>query len=294
MVPSVLYKYRDDSSNTGAIFSARKVWLATADQLNDPLECKTGVIPEDWKQKTILEMEAGQLMGLVGFPKPDETLFSLDQRKTKLWFRKLKKLSHDEQMREMRALYKKHDIQLSEPKNIFESLQSQLSTVGIFSLTSAANNDAMWAHYAGNHTGLVLGFSANPNNRLGNSRHTLPVTYAIDKPAFKTGFLQEVRMIRDPNGQLRSEAGFAFHDPVFRASISTKPPIWSYEQEWRYVEETSGLHEFPGELISVVFGCRMPEGHRDHYIKLIEGLNTHIDVSEVRITSEGSLQLKSL
>ncbi len=45
--PSLLYKYRDDSIRTEEIITNGKIWLATANQLNDPLECKTGQIPED-------------------------------------------------------------------------------------------------------------------------------------------------------------------------------------------------------------------------------------------------------
>jgi hypothetical protein len=35
-----LYKYRSDSQNTESIFTTKKVWLSTAEGLNDPFECE--------------------------------------------------------------------------------------------------------------------------------------------------------------------------------------------------------------------------------------------------------------
>lgn len=68
MTPDIVYKYRDDSERTEDIVTNQKVWLSTPSQLNDPLECRTGEIPQEWKAKTIRKMEAAQIMGVVGGP----------------------------------------------------------------------------------------------------------------------------------------------------------------------------------------------------------------------------------
>jgi hypothetical protein len=294
VIPPILYKYRDGSPYTEAIFEERKIWLSVAANLNDPLECKTGVIPEDWKQQTIRQMEIGQLMGMVGLSEPPKTLFSLDQRKTKLWLRKFKKLSYEDKIKEMRSLHEKHGIELSDPRKFFENLQIQLSKIGIFSLSAVENNQPMWAHYAENHAGLSLGFSTERGGKLGDPKHTLQVNYSAEKPAFQTRLLQELQMERSSDGRLLSVAKLSFDDPVFRASFSTKPPAWSYEQEWRYVEEAHGLHDFPGELVSVTFGCRMSRDRRNHYRSLIDRLGTGINLSEAYITHEGLLGIRPI
>jgi hypothetical protein len=294
MIPPILYKYREDSQFTEDVLRNLKIWLSSPEQLNDPLECKTGIIPEDWKQRTIQMMEAAQIMGLVDVAKRQETLFSLDRRKTKLWLRRLKKLPHDARIKEMRTLQKKHGIELSDPRKIFEGLQKQLSSIGIFSLTEIANNQPLWAHYAKNHTGLALGFSASPDSNLGNARHTLRVKYSADKPIFKEGFLQEIQCSPSLGGQQIWESRISLDDLVYRASISTKPPAWSYEQKWRYIEDTGGLHDFPGKLVSLTFGCRMPEERRENYKNLIEQLGMRLDLFQVYVSPDGSLELQSI
>jgi hypothetical protein len=295
MTPAILYKYREDSDRTENIVRDRKIWLSTPEKLNDPVECKTGIIPEDWKERTIREMEVAQLMGVIGVlpgTRP-ETLFSLDRQQTKKWLKRLKKLPHDRKVKEMRVLYEAHGIQLSNPKLLFETLQKQLSNVGIFSMSEKTDDQPMWAHYASEHYGLALGFSAAESSKLADVRHTLPVIYSAEKPTFSTGFLNKITIYAAPDG-MASKQEFSFDDPVFRASITTKPPEWSYEREWRYVEEHGGLYDYPGELASVIFGCRMPAVRREYYKSLLEMSGHRVDLYEAVISSAGSFDVRCL
>jgi hypothetical protein len=151
----------------------------------------------------------------------------------------------------------------------------------------------MWAHYGGNHSGLALGFSVAEGSKLANAEHTIPVSYVAERPVFETGFLHQISFYQTPSGGMESKSKFAFNDPVFRASFSTKPPGWSYEKEWRYVEEAGGLYDFPGPLSSVIFGLRMPKDRRDHYRKL---LIQHEDVRlfEVQVSDQGMFEVKQV
>ncbi len=195
MPPPFLYKYRQDSEFTKRIFIDRKIWLATPDALNDPAECKTGLIPDEWRRQKIAEMESAQLLGLFGPPLFDqpETLFSLDRQNTKRWFKRLKKLPHDRKIKAMRKLYRDHGVELSDPRILFETFQQQLSSVGIFSLSECPDSPPMWAHYAGNHSGLTLRFAVHEGNKLGDPIHTIPVTYSDTKPTFKSGFMHRLK-----------------------------------------------------------------------------------------------------
>jgi len=130
-------------------------------------------------------------------------------------------------------------------------------------------------------------------NKLGNPQHTLPVTYADEKPTFESGFQSTVTIRATPGG-ITSEAKFSFDDPVFRSSISTKPLSWSYEREWRYVEETSGSFDFPGDLVSIVYGYRMSKGRRDHYTTLLQQSGFRADRFEVRISPAGAFEVVPL
>lgn len=294
--PSTLFKYRDDSERTESIFTTRKVWLSSSGQLNDPLECRTGEIPNAWQEATIRQLEIGQLMGMFGMPGQElpSTLFSLSERQTKRWWKRFRALSHKQKVTAMRQLYADHGRDISRPEDIFRDMRKRLKAVGIFSLSEAIDNELMWAHYGGNHSGVALGFGCNPDCKLSQPRHALPVTYASEKPTFKIGFKNEITIYSAPGGGTKSVGRVSFEDDVFRAAISTKTPAWNYEREWRYVEESSGLFDWPGPLVSVTFGLKMTPERRSYYRRLAEA-NSGKDVRffEVQLSrSLGGLAVK--
>ena len=296
--PSILFKYRDDSERTESIFKDRKIWLSSPSQLNDPMECKTGEIPEDWQAATIRQLENAQLMGIVGLPGQDmpSNLFSLNARQTKQWWKRFRSLSHKQKVATMRKLYADHGIELSRPEEIFRDMRKRLAAVGIFSLSECNDNELMWSHYGANHAGLAIGFGRNSDCLLGNPRHTLQVAYLPDKPVFKVGFMNEVSLYATGNGGVQSKSRVSFEDDVFRASMSTKTPAWAYEREWRYVEEAFGLHEWPGQLVSVTFGLKMSADRRRHYRQLIESIaSASVAFFEVQLpNSMNALTVKRL
>ena len=288
--PKVLFKYRDDSERTEDIIKNQQIWLSSPSQLNDPLECRIGEIPKEWEAKTIRELENGQLMGVIAAPPlidVPKQLFSLNDRETRQWLKRFKKLSHDRKIKAMRKLYSDHGIKLSKPENVFKNMHNHLSKVGIFSLSETCSNELVWAHYGANHQGIIFGFSSSDDCKLDNPRHCLPVIYAREKPTFKTGFKSEVQIMAVGSGTQNFQR-VSFEDDVFRSTISTKTPAWEYEKEWRYVEESYGLFDFPGILTHVVFGMRMNEKRRAHYKSLI---NQYIleDVEYSEMVESGDL-----
>lgn len=284
VVPKVLFKYRDDSERTEEIIKNQQVWLSSPAQLNDPLECRIGEIPQDWETKTIRKMEQGQIMGIIARPpsfEPPKQLFSLSERETKQWLKRFKKLTHSRQVNAMRALYAEHGIELSRPKNVFKDMRKRLSSVGVFSLSETCCNELMWAHYGANHQGIAFGFSCSNDCKLTNSRHCLPVTYAREKPTFKSGFKTEVQIMVPSSGAPNVQR-VSFEDDVFRSTISTKTPAWEYEKEWRYVEESHGLFDFPGILSQAVFGMRMSKERKKHYKELIsKSIQNYVEFFEI-------------
>lgn len=289
--PSTLFKYRDDSARTESIFKDKQVWLSSPGQLNDPMECMTGEIPNVWEAATIRQLEISHLMGMYGIPGQNQppTLFSLSPRETKRWFKRFRDLSHKQKVTAMRQLYANHGIELSKPEAIFRDMRKRLASVGIFSLSEVNDSELMWSHYGSNHSGLAIGFGRNTDCMLGNSRHTIQVTYASEKPVFKAGFKNEVAIHASSDGSTRSTSRVSFEDDVFRAAISTKTPAWAYEREWRYVEESSGLHAWPGRLVSVTFGLQMPSERRRYYRTLIESnVSTNVEFFEVQLMQSKS------
>lgn len=296
MRPEILYKYREDGDFTQKIISDREIWLPVAKDLNDPFECQTGIIPAEWKRKVIMECETAQLMGAIfgmGF-KPVETLFSLDRRQTKRWIKAIKTTPHNKTMERLRKLYRDHGITISNPAMMFDELEQQLASVGIFSLSSSEDHELMWAHYGKNHTGLALGFAVEDDTALADPENLIAVTYADEKPVFSSGYHRQVQMTVDVAGAMRSEARFTFDDPVFRASISTKPTVWAYEHEWRYVHERAGVHPLPARLRTVTFGLRMPTERRAFYADLLRTHGHDVELREVKQIGPGRLAVFSL
>ncbi len=69
---------------------------------------------------------------------------------------------------------------------------------------------------------------------------------------------------------------------LLRSTISTKTPAWEYEKEWRYVEESHGLFDYPGTLSQAVFGLRMSDERKNYYKDFISrSIENHVTFFEV-------------
>ncbi|MES2027489.1 MAG: DUF2971 domain-containing protein [Pseudomonadota bacterium] len=291
-LPSVLYKYRADSEWTEGILLKKSVWLSKAANLNDPLECRTGAIQNAWKQETIRELEEGQILGVVAAPPnfmPPETLFSLTPRDTRRWVKTFLAMSHSERMKAMRKLYSAHGIDLSRPDKLMDNLSRQLAEVGIFSMSTNPVSQLMWSHYGGIHSGIALGFAVTAECKFADPLHLIKVTYQDQKPVFDKGFMNQVDIGYDSKGRQWSRQKFSLEDPVLRAAFSTKPVDWSYESEWRYIEEEEGEFSWPAPLAEVVFGLRMPVERRRKYTDMARrAAGEGVKFFEIAISQDGS------
>lgn len=164
--------------------------------------------------------------------------------------------------------------------------------VGVLSLTEKPDNLLMWAHYAAEHTGYVIGFDTTQKywNNFGDERGNSHV-----------GVLRKV--------------DYSEHRPApaHLAAVSlvemyfTKSHEWEYEQEWRVfrnVQEADHFIELEGDLPiclfnvpkdsvrQVIIGCRAPEEFQDSIIEIMkttpefattEVLNAAIDDAEFKL-----------
>jgi len=146
--------------------------------------------------------------------------------------------------------------------------QRFIDTHGILCLSESPDNALMWAHYADNHTGLVLEFDENHpffDQRFSSSmptRHLLQVMYQRNLPLL-------------PFPLPYAEDLFAFW--------LTKTSDWAYEREWRMalpldqaasvLEATPySVHLFrlPLEaILGVILGARMPPSEKMRIVALI-------------------------
>lgn len=156
--------------------------------------------------------------------------------------------------REALPILAKGSLEIDRTRRIFEShWQDSLKSNRTFCVTEEHTNLLMWAHYAKDHTGVVLELWSLPedDNALSVAH---PVVYATKPPSFFTEdeFLDYFCGIAEMN-----------LPTLTKRSIYTKSDHWSYEKEWRVyfpLSEEPGLFEDvnlrPSELKAVYFGCR--------------------------------------
>jgi hypothetical protein len=149
------------------------------------------------------------------------------------------------------------------------------SAIGILSLTEEPNNLLMWAHYAQNHEGFVIGFDPLDSffSESSNQQQLGPlqkVIYAADRP---TKTLKSI--------------------PI-RDVYLTKSKEWEYEREYRLLRWADKpdlridrepvpicLYKLPTSCIkTVIFGCRMKNETIDIITRV---LKTDPDYSHVVI-----------
>lgn len=160
---------------------------------------------------------------------------------------------------------------LSDPELLFQDLDAQLNSVGIFSMSDCPDNELMWAHYAGNHEGVCLGFSAAAGSVLADPLRCRPVEYRSEVPKVpEEGLTTQLQIKLGANGKPISRMLVAFSDPTFQAAITTKSLSWAYEREWRYIEPMGGEYTWPGPLTEITFGLRCPEPRQQNYRELAD------------------------
>lgn len=272
------YKYRTDSECTEQIFIGRQVFLSTADGLNDPFECSLQDIGKEWIAQKVTEMKQAASAGFIINAKRaldgDVPFFGLSKPQIRVVLKSIQRCDSIEEI----FAFRRHFIleQTGHPpsdcEKIFSEIDTQLLAVGIFSMSIHPDHPLMWAHYAGDHSGICLGFDQAPDSRLVDPSHFLPVIYSDSLPEMaEEGFQTEMVFSPDEAGKPYTSAfKISFSDKTFQRAITTKPTCWSYEGEWRYIEPFSGLFSWPGSLSEITFGLRCHEERRNHYIRLAE------------------------
>jgi len=120
-----------------------------------------------------------------------------------------------------------------------KKLRNDLKNSGVFCMSELSDNILMWSHYADCHKGFCVEFVRNPENLLGNIEITNPVIYSCNFPS-PSPFSDEGR------------------NSSFDDLFLTKSKDWSYEKEWRLINEKGDIAlPLPGNISAVIFGLKM-------------------------------------
>jgi hypothetical protein len=110
---------------------------------------------------------------------------------------------------------------------------------GVLCLSEINYDFLMWSHYADHHKGICVGIRTD---RMARKRF-LPCRYCEDAPV-----IDAWDYIRISRGQ-------------FVDAAMSKAAHWSYENEWRTVDQP-GAKRYPGCVDSIVLGVRIEEATR--------------------------------
>lgn len=271
MKPKILYKYRADNEYTEKILTDKKIWLSKPSSLNDPFECSIANFTERVKdiiatKRMMLQISSFFYWAEV-FLKDKKEFFGMSGKNLKNFLKRLRTKNNLRKYQLINeAIYTYSGHHLSHPNDIVKSLEDRLENIGIFSLSATDTNQLMWTHYANEHKGIALGFEVTPDSKLSEDKYCIPVNYIDELPKFDDNKL--FAELQYSSNEERPKLIIPFDDPTLRACMSTKPTVWEYEKEWRYIDETDGLHQFPGKLVEITFGLRCPLETRKKYLKL--------------------------
>lgn len=141
-----------------------------------------------------------------------------------------------------------------------------ISQARVMCLTANAVNPAMWANYASNHTGGLLGFRHIPEESTPFTE-ARPVTYSAEVPVLCSAL--DFLLYAD---------NYLTGQRTIELVCFTKRAEWQYEQEWRTFSscrsKTDTLFSdypfLPQELESITFGVRTPENTRKLLSELVK------------------------
>lgn len=261
--PRILYKYTSASTANIVLSSGRLRW-SNPSQFNDVNEFQimprfSPSLEEDWEP---------YLLKLTGFTYNDDLPNTkvLSQQTLNLLY--LLRLIKSGVKSEKEMLNK---IIMNDPSNsnvmedilrVFtKSIKNECARV--FCLTSSPTNDVMWAHYANNHSGCVLGFRQHLGSPFSEAR---PVKYSDGIPVVGTGL---DFLLYGHDQELRQK--------TIEAIYYTKQIKWAYEEEWRvitwrYDEEGKNFGDYKfyaEELESITFGPRVNHREKNYIINIM-------------------------
>jgi hypothetical protein len=238
----ILYKYMSNRS----FLENLKVRFTPPNQLNDPRElCPRLIIraPSNYALEIINRNFQSALTNLLA-SNPEMT-----PEQARHWIATASSKTLEDYCRNDDTIAKKmHEI----------FMKTTCKNIGVFSLTETDNNELMWAHYANNHAGYVVGFDTETNffsqqaDEPNGCGELMNVIYSDDTPTVYV----DVGALDIP-----------------KELFFTKTTKWKYEREWRMirmlktadtiVEQDIHLYEVPPEsIVSVAFGLKFPKEDR--------------------------------
>jgi hypothetical protein len=167
---------------------------------------------------------------------------------------------------------------------------AQFENTALFCITRSRDNLLMWAHYADQHRGVVLGFRADVE-RDSFLAIAKPVQYSDSRPTFYKDLDEKIAANRPRTVQEVAE---------FRnALIYSKSTHWSYEEELR-IDIPHGVPHgqdaifqkfYASELAEFYLGCRVDQAFRSEITAAVRQLNPDVVIFDT-VLGKGTYALR--
>jgi len=278
--PGIIYKY---TNRTGVekILLNRTLRFARPSDMNDPFD----VYIEDLFGMDLEEVHERAIDDicdlLLTSPQECADRLGVPLESAEASARILRNAS-DERRAEIRQYLKVVDIAALSPEYkalraeqpaLRDAVVNNLRNCAIFCASRTPSNLLMWAHYAEQHRGAVLGFLPDVA-RDSMLTQIVPVAYSERRPSL----LDDSKLLADPTPESAAAAN--------RRLFLTKSSEWSYEQELRLfipgdieAGQSAAFKPFYAtELVEVYLGCRMGGEDRGKLTELARRLNPEVQV----------------
>jgi len=283
----LVYKYVGEGG-ARAILANRTLRFTRPSEMNDPFD----VYIADLFELSVLDLfnkhRLDAVEMLVSNPQKFSEIMGQDLAKVVI-LSDLIKSSPRQKRAEFEALLVSESIEVMYPdmgelrqtmEKQRDRVVAQFQNAGVFCATRNNANLLMWAHYADQHRGVVLGFKPDLE-RDSYLRLLEPVTYTDSRPSFYGSIESMAAGIAPDEATLR-----AFN----RRLVYTKSTHWSYEAEeriyvpWEVAEGKSASHLsfYPEELAELYLGCRASEAFKSEIVAAAKAVNERIAVYQAK------------
>jgi hypothetical protein len=283
----LVYKYAGQSG-ARAILASRTLRFSRPSEMNDPFDIYIADLFEMPVLDVLNQHRLDVVEMLVNDPQKFSEIMGIDSTQAVIQSNMIKS-SPPEMRAEFEALLVSESIEAYYPdvgklrqtmEGQRERIVAQFQNAGIFCATRDHTNLLMWAHYADQHRGVVLGFKPDLE-RDSYLRLLEPVTYTDNRPSFYGSIETMAAGIAPDEAELRT---------FNRGLVYTKSTHWSYEAEERiYVpwDVTDGQPAsykpfYPEELAELHLGCRVPDAFKLEITAAAKAVNHRVAVYQAQ------------
>jgi hypothetical protein len=138
---------------------------------------------------------------------------------------------------------------------IFDKIRYNATELGLACFSESYESELMWAHYAGNYSGVCVGYSTKELVK------GLPADVSLVKIAY----------VDEPPKLSATQKSRVFD--AARIVLSLKKSNWAYEHEWRLISVV-GKNPYSTQAVrSINFGARVDQSVRHQFISKLTNLN---------------------